>query len=158
MAISPRILYVDDDQEGCDLMVYLLKQDYGFEVVPATDGQQARRFIEQEFFDLYLLDYCLPDTTATSLCQEIKNANPNAPIIVYSALDRDVDRAHAMKAGANFYFVKPEQIDMVGNQIQTLIAEQSQPVGSNKKAIGRKDGRRAACAHPRARIKSSGIV
>lgn len=120
MSISPRILYVDDDPEGCALMAYWLHEDFGYDVILAQDGNRAKQCIEQEYFDLYLLDYCLPDVTATSLCREIKVANPAAQIIIYSALDRDVDRSRAIGAGADFYFVKPEQRDLVGSELRRI--------------------------------------
>lgn len=163
MPISPRILYVDDDPEGRAFISFWLERDFGLDVVSASDGSEARQFIEQEFFDLYLLDYCLPDVTATSLCKDIKAANPSAPIIVYSALDRDVDRIHAIKAGANSYFVKPDQIDMVGTEIKRLfdnstrsIVKESDTESRDTKFASKKD--RTVCAPHHRRKKAGGIV
>lgn len=132
MSLTKRILYVDDDRDGSDAVAYWLTKGLGYEVLTAADGKGARELISREFFDLYLLDYCLPDTTATSLCADIISANPNAPIIVYTALDRDVDRSHAIDAGASFYFVKPDELDLVGKQIVKLFASTSafDPKGS----------------------------
>ncbi len=125
MTVAPRILYVDDDPENCAFMSFWLKRDYGYDVVLAMDGKRAKQIIEQEFFDLYLLDYCLPDATATTLCHDIRSVNPAAPIIVYSALDRDVDRLLAINAGANSYFIKPDQMDLVGQEIERLFGGSS---------------------------------
>lgn len=156
MSLAPRILYVDDDIEGCRFISYWLAKDFGCQVISAADGNHAKRLIEQEYFDLFLLDYCLPDTTATSLCGHIKSANPNAPIIVYSALDRDIDRCYALDAGANFYFVKPEQMDLVGSQIKQIL-------GSSKKGSASRSGEFPSFTDrgPRPghlRKKSAGIV
>lgn len=156
MSVSPRILYVDDDVDGCEMIAYWLR-NFGYEVVLATDGSTAMHFIDQEYFDLYLLDYCLPDITATSLCREIKLANPTAPIIVYSALDRDVDRARAISAGANAYFVKPDQMDLVGLEIQRIFGgshrrSNSLPTGEFGSTPDRRSGR------PHHRKKAAAIV
>ncbi|MEK7854997.1 MAG: response regulator [Acidobacteriota bacterium] len=125
MSIAPRILYVDDDPDGRELMFCRLTQGHGFELTTAADGSHARKSIEQEFFDLYLLDYCLPDTTATSLCSQIKLFNPDAPIIVYSALDREIDRKLALEAGATLYFIKPEQIELMVSEIGRMLSRRT---------------------------------
>lgn len=156
MSVSPRILYVDDDVDGCDLVAYWLK-GFGYDVVLASDGESARKFIDQEFFDLYLLDYCLTDVTATSLCRDIKDANPSAPIIVYSALDRDVDRAEAIKAGANAYFVKPDQMNLVSSEIKRIFRPHARPpITFPRVEIGSPSDRLAY--RPPYRKKASGIV
>lgn len=125
MSIAPRILYVDDDPDGGELMVCWLTQGHGFELTTAADGSHARKSIEQEFFDLYLLDYCLPDTTATSLCRQIRLFNPDAPIIVYSALDREIDRRLALEAGATLYFIKPDQIELMVSEIGRMLSRRT---------------------------------
>lgn len=156
MPVSPRILYVDDDVDGSELIEYWLR-GLGYDVVLASDGESAGKFIGQEYFDLYLLDYCLPDVTATSLCRDIKDANPTAPIIVYSALDRDVDRAKAIKAGANAYFVKPDQMDQVGSEIQRIFRSRRHSQASFPPVeIGSTPDRRAG--RPHSRKKASGIL
>ncbi len=157
MSISPRILYVDDDPDGCELMAYWLKHEYGCSVTSAIDGAKAKSFIGQEFFDLYLLDYCLPDVTATSLCSDIRLISPTAPIIVYSALDRDVDRMHAIDAGADFYFVKPEQMEMIGSQIKRIFGN---TFSSKQREVKfhRSQPQTSVTGHIHCRRKAVGIV
>lgn len=110
MPVIPRILYVDDDAENGEMMTYWIREECGCDIAVAVDGKQAFDMIEREFFDLFLLDYCLPDTTAIQLCEKIRSIYPEAPIAIYSALDRPVDKERAMAAGANSYLVKPEQL------------------------------------------------
>ena len=110
MPVIPRILYVDDDAENGEMMRYWIREECGCDIAVAVDGKQAVDLIDREFFDLFLLDYCLPDTTAIQLCEKIRSIYPEAPIAIYSALDRDIDKEKAMAAGANSYLVKPEQL------------------------------------------------
>lgn len=156
MSIAPRILYVDDDQAGCDLMVYWLRKEYGCDVTTATDGQEARKLIEQEFFDLYLLDYCLPDVTAVNLCEEIRRTSRTAPIIVYSALDREIDKLHALGAGADHYFVKPEQMDLIGIELKRIFGWPAEEKRTEARAITLSDP--ASVGHLHRHRKASGIV
>ena len=113
MSVVPRILYVDDDVENCEMMKYWIREECGCDISIATDGDEAMKMIDSEFFDLFLLDYCLPDTTGITLCERIRERYPEAPIAVYSALDREIDKQRAFAAGATSYLVKPEQLDQI---------------------------------------------
>lgn len=123
MSLPPRILYVDDDLADCEMMAYWLREECGYDVSAAVDGKQAIALIETEFFDLFLLDYCLPDTTAVHLCDRIRRVNLEAPIIIYSALDREIDQQRALAAGANFYLVKPDQLHLIKPQLERLLGQ-----------------------------------
>lgn len=119
---TPRILYVDDDADGCELMAFQLDHFYGFQIDTALDGGKALGMIRERRYDAYLLDYCLPDVTAVYLCEQIKTIDPEASILVYSALDRDVDRQHALQAGANRFFIKPEQLELIGPELERILS------------------------------------
>lgn len=123
MSLPPRILYVDDDLADCEMMAYWLREECGYDVSAAVDGRQAIALIETEFFDLFLLDYCLPDTTAVHLCDRIRRVNLEAPIIIYSALDREIDRQRAFAAGADYYLVKPDQIHLIEPHLKMLLGK-----------------------------------
>lgn len=113
MPVIPRVLYVDDDVDNCEMMKYWIREECGCDIAIAMDGRQALEMIDSEFFDLFLLDYCLPDTTGIKLCEKIRSLYPDAPIAVYSALDRDIDKQRALAAGATSYMVKPEELDQI---------------------------------------------
>ncbi len=121
MNITPRILYVDDDADGCELMAFQLDHFYGFQIDTALDGGKALSKIRERPYDVYLLDYCLPDVTAVYLCEQNKAIDPAAVILIYSALDRDIDRQHALQAGANRFFVKPDQLDQIGPELKRIL-------------------------------------
>lgn len=125
MSVPPRILYVDDDVAACEMLAFWLREDCGFDVTAAVDGKQAEALIGSEYFDLFILDYCLPDTTAVTLCGRIKEVNSSAPILIYSALDREVDREKAIAAGANVYLVKPDQLGELRPRVEGFLGRQS---------------------------------
>ncbi len=117
----PRILYVDDDADGCELMAFQLNHYYGYNVETALDGGRSLAMIDHHQYDAYILDYCLPDVTAVYLCKKIKAMDPTAAVLIYSALDRDVDRQHALEAGANGFYVKPEHLEMIGPELKKIL-------------------------------------
>jgi DNA-binding response OmpR family regulator len=121
MSIPPRILYVDDEPDNLEMMRYWLHEDCGMDVTTALDGRTAMEYIRKEFFDIYLLDYCLPDTTGVELCKRIRRYDRQAPILIYSALDRDVDRQKSLDAGANMYLVKPDELEKIKPQVERLL-------------------------------------
>lgn len=157
MSITPKVLYVDDDPAGCELMKYWLTAYSDSDLVSALDGKEAEQLIRQEFFDLYLLDYCLPDATATQLCRTIKSVNPAAAVIVYTALDREIDRATALDAGANFYFVKPDELDQLAIAIRQLLGDRKQ-THSKLRPVEFASTPGRPSVFRRSRVKASGIL
>ena len=103
------------------MLVFWFPEGNGFKVTAAADGKQAEALIGSEEFDLFILDYCLPDTTAVTLCRRIKEVNNTAPILIYSALDRDIDRNKAIAAGANAYLVKPDQLSQLRPRVEQFL-------------------------------------
>lgn len=156
MSLKPRILYVDDDVANCEMMTYWLREECGYDVSSAMDGKGALSLIETEFFDLYLLDYCLPDMTAVHLCKRIRSISSTAPIVVYSALDRDVDIESALAAGANHYLLKPDQLFLIKPQIDKLLSVSKRSSTPAQKITGNKNTVVINATHNRR--KATGIV
>ena len=154
MSLKPRILYVDDDVSNNEMMTYWLREECGYDVASAIDGKGAIALIDSEFFDLYLLDYCLPDMTAINLCERIRQLNPDGPIMIYSALDRKVDQERAFEAGANHYLMKPDQMDLIKPEIDRLLSKGVRSVP----AVVTAEHRSVVHKIAHKRVKSSGIV
>lgn len=145
MKLPPRILYVDDDRMNLEMMLYWLSSDRGYDLTLAMDGREAGSLMETQSFDLYLLDYCLPDITAAGLCRKIRQIDPTVPIIVYSGLSRDVDRKSALDAGANAYLVKPDDIHSIEPTINRLLEQAGHPrYAANATRNGQSPARRRA--------------
>ncbi len=111
MPIHSQVLYVDDEAGNCEMMKYYLESELPVKVITEPDGRGAMNRIGKEFFDVYILDYGLPDTTGIELCKWIRTVTDGSKIIIYSALDRPIDKRRALVAGADKYFVKPNDID-----------------------------------------------
>ncbi|MBN2689539.1 MAG: response regulator [Gammaproteobacteria bacterium] len=105
MQAKPNILVVDDDQEIRELLTeYLTK--YDFLVKSAKNRDEMLHKIQQETFDLILLDLMLPGANGIELCQELRKTS-NIPIIIVTAIDEETDRIIGLEAGADDYVVKP---------------------------------------------------
>lgn len=154
MSVIPRVLYVDDDLDNLEMMTYWIREECGYEISVAVDGKQAFQLIETEYFDLFLLDYCLPDVTAVNLCEKIRSIYPEAPIAVYSALDREVDKQRAFAAGANSFLIKPEQLDQIKPFLLRYLPPRPRTPGAGEQPASTS---RLGSSHP-SRLKASGIV
>jgi two-component system, NtrC family, response regulator AtoC len=103
-------LIIDDEELTLRTLSRSLRQE-GFEVFTALSGEDGLKVFQEQAPDLILLDVVLPGTGGVEVLRQIKQANPNAIVIMMSAY-HFVERAvEAMKLGAFDYLVKPFQLD-----------------------------------------------
>jgi CheY-like chemotaxis protein len=117
-----RILCVDDDHDSCEMLRLIFHYDgksYSFTSVPTPF--EALTLIEKKAFDLYIIDYLLPEMDGVELCHRIRLTDKETPIIFYSGMARAVDRLQAIRAGATGYLVKP-QLDELQNTVEHLLS------------------------------------
>ena len=93
-----------------------------YEVITAGSIRDALRFIEEEEFDLYILDKRLPDGSGLDLCRRFADLTPHIPAIFYSGDAYELNRQEGMYAGAEAYVVKPE-IDKLIKTVEQLLVE-----------------------------------
>src|SRR5437868_14528770 len=86
--MKPRILHVDDDPD-IRLLISASLQDFGYVVATAGTNAEALELAKEFKFDLSILDVRLPDGSGIELCQKIKELQPDAPAVYYSAYARD---------------------------------------------------------------------
>ena len=78
MPTKRRILCVDDHDDFCSLITTILSD---YEVVSAHSKAEALRKATGGLFDLYLLDYYLPDGTGLELCLLLRDFDDSTPIL-----------------------------------------------------------------------------
>ena len=107
---KPRILVVDDDRSICKLMGSILEMEaYPFRV--ATSGEQARRAIDEERFDILVSDIYLGDDSGLKLLERMKAANSDAEVVIMTAHGSMETAVHAVHNGAFDYISKPFVVD-----------------------------------------------
>jgi two-component system, OmpR family, response regulator VicR len=100
-----RILVVDDEKEIADLLKDYLGAE-GFQVLTASDGEEALKIYREFAPDLAILDIMLPRIDGMELCRMIRNDSP-IPIIMLSARKSDMDKILGLGLGADDYVTKP---------------------------------------------------
>lgn len=108
MAISRRVLFVDDDRDIV-LAVSLRLRASGYEVAVAHDGAEGLKAALQDLPDAIILDMRLPVMDGMQVLLRLRQ-NPTTsriPVVVLSASVLDRSEAHALAAGARFFVQKP---------------------------------------------------
>ncbi|MGE0492335.1 MAG: response regulator transcription factor [Vulcanimicrobiota bacterium] len=100
-----KILVVEDEASIADFLQVNLSKE-GFSVVWARDGLEAVELFGQHSPDLVLLDMMLPGLTGLDVLKRIRH-HSEAPVLVVSVRDDEVDKVCALEMGADDYVTKP---------------------------------------------------
>lgn len=109
MEESKVILLVDDDLTLREMYDERLKAE-GFDIIQASNGDEALRKAKENKPNIILLDIMMPKVNGFDVLKELK-ADPelkDIPVIILTALIQDVDRVQGKKLGATDYIVKSE--------------------------------------------------
>jgi two-component system chemotaxis response regulator CheY len=120
--MSKRILVVDD-AAFMRMMIKDILSKNGFEVVAeAADGMQALEKYKELQPDLVTMDITMPEMDGITSLKEIKKVNPNAKVIMCSAMGQQAMVIDAIQAGAKDFIVKPFQADRVIEAISKALS------------------------------------
>ena len=114
------ILLVEDEENLLDALKLNLELE-GYEVTTATTGPAALKKVEEEYFDLILLDVMLPELDGFDVCQTIRLKNVETPILMLSARSGSADRVAGLKRGADDYLTKPFNLEELLLRVEKLI-------------------------------------
>ena len=95
----------DDESLGLMLQEYLIAKEY--EVDLFTDGEMGLEAFGQKDYALCLIDVMMPKMDGFELAKQIRNINPDIPIIFVTAKDQKKDILAGFKLGADDYITKP---------------------------------------------------
>ena len=103
---SPNVLVVDDEPALRKTLRSSLSAS-GFAVAEARTGEEALGVVQQQAFDLVLLDINMPGAGGIDTCRKIRSFLPQVGIIMVTVRDSENDKVHALEAGADDYVTKP---------------------------------------------------
>ncbi len=137
------ILVVDDDNDMCLLLNRFLSRN-GYAVASANSGQEAIAWMKKNKPSLVLCDFRLDDMTGTELLGKIKEAHPDASVIIITGYSDVKDAVEVMKLGAYDYVTKPLFPDEILLTIKKALAEEpkdsvvARPAQSTNNAVSAK--------------------
>ncbi len=102
-----RILIVEDDHKIANAVRQGLEQQ-SYAVDVAYDGDQGLTMATSEPYDLLILDRMLPGAVdGLGIVEQLRKAQNHVPILLLTARDKVLDKAHGLNVGADDYLVKP---------------------------------------------------
>jgi len=110
--IKGRILFIDDDKAGREVALFNLRRA-GYEVTPASDGQEAISFFSPETFDVVITDFKMPGLSGIEVLRRIKKQAHEIPVLVLPAFGNVETAVEAMKEGAYDFIGKPFHRDQL---------------------------------------------
>ncbi len=105
-----KILIVEDEEK----LARVLELELGYEdyqTTIATDGQMAFQLLQENHYDLILLDIMLPGMSGLEILRRYRRANTATPILLLTARDEVHDKVSGLDLGANDYITKPFQME-----------------------------------------------
>ena len=113
-----RILIVDDEKPICDL-IDLNLSSAGYECIAVQNGLEAIELVEQEAFDLVLLDIMLPGADGYDVMDYIRPTG--IPVIFITAKHEVKNRVKGLKLGADDYLVKPFDVVELVARVEAVL-------------------------------------
>ncbi|MBW9170744.1 sporulation transcription factor Spo0A [Clostridium estertheticum] len=137
---EPRIsvLIADDNKEFCNILNdYLLSQRDIMVTGIAKDGIEALKLIKERKPDLVVLDIIMPHLDGLGVLERLgsMDLNPIPKIIVLSAVGQDKITQRAIALGADYYVVKPFDMEVFTKRIRQMFNNTISSDNSSKKSI-----------------------
>jgi len=101
-----KVLVVDDSPTQLHLMRAPFEEN-GFQVITASDGEEAITIVESEDVVLVVLDVIMPKLNGFQACRKIKTIKNELPIILLTSKNQKSDEFWGKKQGADAYMTKP---------------------------------------------------
>jgi len=131
--MTARILIVDDEP----LYIRLLKvnlEPEGYQIVSASNGEEALDIISQNMPDLIILDVMMPKLDGITTCIRIRQFS-NVPIILLTAMGEEQDRVRGLNIGADDYVVKPFSATELVARVRAVLRRTQDKTGAEKANI-----------------------
>jgi two-component system alkaline phosphatase synthesis response regulator PhoP len=114
------ILLVEDEENLHEALKLNLELE-NYEVTGTYDGASALKIVQQEHFDMIILDVMLPEIDGIAVCETIRLNNQDIPILILSAKNSSADRVLGLKKGADDYLTKPFNLEELLLRVNKLI-------------------------------------
>lgn len=119
-----KILIAEDEPDIRELVAFTLRFA-GYEVVAASNGEDAVEQARRELPDLILMDVRMPRLTGYDACKLMK-ADPalkDTPVVFLSAKGQDAEIQTGISAGAEEYLLKPFAPDHLTQRVKAILAK-----------------------------------
>jgi DNA-binding response OmpR family regulator len=120
MKTIPKIFIIEDDASICHNLDFFLKKE-GFEVKYTLSSTSALKTLQDDFFDIIILDINMPKISGFEICKEFRKFNQVTPILMLTAYDEIDDKIKGFDLGADDYLTKPFFMQELSLRIKSLL-------------------------------------
>lgn len=123
MNAKKHILVVEDERHLAIGIKFNLERE-GYHVTAVGDGAAAIKAVEAgpERVDLVILDLMLPGMSGYAVCESLRSAGEDMPILILSARTLTEDRTRGFEVGADQYLIKPFDLEELLSRVHSLLA------------------------------------
>ena len=123
---KPYSILLVEDEENLQEALKLNLELEGYLISSAYNGAEALKAVQQEHFDLIILDIMLPEIDGISVLENIRLTGNLIPVLILSAKNNSADRVLGLKKGADDYLNKPFNLEELLLRVQNLIKKSEQ--------------------------------
>ncbi|MDX6465071.1 MAG: hypothetical protein QOI27_111 [Gaiellaceae bacterium] len=118
----PLVLVADDDADIRELLAFRLGRS-GYEVIQASDGEEALALAIERLPDLAVLDVMMPKLTGTEVTRRLRDVEETKriPVILLTARAQEADVAMGFSVGADDYIKKPFSPQELAARVQAIL-------------------------------------
>ena len=117
--MKAKVLVVDDEKDIRELINFYLNKE-GFEVLEASNGEEALEIFENEYIDLGIIDVMMPVMDGFELVENLKEFK-DVPVIMLTAMSDDYTQIMSFDEKADDYITKPFSIILLHKRIEALL-------------------------------------
>ncbi len=121
MAIEKGRILIVEDEPGVQITLEDRLRSEDYEVTIRGDGIEGEKEARIGRYDLILLDVMLPGKDGFSICQELRRAGVETPILMLTARDTSIDTVMGLRSGADDYLAKPFDMQVLLARVEALL-------------------------------------
>lgn len=131
------ILVVEDDNDINRLLCQIVRKSE-YHAQPAYSGTEAMLYLEQQLWDLVLLDLMLPGMTGEEILEKIVEKS-SIPVIIISAKNEQHTKISSLRIGADDFISKPFDVEEVSARIESVLRRYKRSNEMPKQVLTYKD-------------------
>lgn len=125
-------ILICEDEEALAYALELTLKGENFSTRIALNGHDAIKFVQDEKFDIILLDILMPGPDGFQVLKKLRENNITTPVIVTSNLSEQVDVDRALQLGAKEYLIKTEvSLDEIVEKVKSYVHPEGSPIVIN---------------------------
>lgn len=154
-----RVLLADDNREFVEIVKEFIERQEDMSLVGvAYNGNEALELIFREEPHVVLLDIIMPHLDGLGVLEKLQNAVQRPKIIVLTAFGQESMTQRAVSLGANYYILKPFELETLGKRIRQLQDDFTDAFSGTPMANTMTDGKNNSSSHVSNSQISNGIL